>query len=166
MIYKDGKLVSKNKGNEKIIKKPINQVVYYGTHIEPLINQELFAREMLSLVNELIVSFGIHKLEYDPQLQQGTDIRTNEILEVFSHTRPDGGRFSTALGNIQWSTIGENIASSTSEGYDPNGKIIIEEYMTKIIFDSYYNSKGHYENMVNEEYSSFATAIIRGNYHL
>ena len=109
-------------------------------------------------MNELRVSVGVHKLTYDSTLQQGTNIRAREILDVFSHTRPDGRHFITAFGyELPNYYLGENIAYNyiTEEGN-------VERDMAKKFFDQYYNSQGHYENMVDEGYVTFATGVTLG----
>ena len=111
-------------------------------------------------MNELRVSVGVHKLTYDNTLQNGTNIRAREVMDVFSHTRPDGRHLITAFGYKDGETnyyLGENIAGNYITE-DSN----VEKAMAKKFFNQYYNSPGHYDNMVEESYVTFATAATLG----
>ena len=43
-----------------------------------------------------------------------------------------------------------------------NGVDTLEKHMAKEFFNQYYNSQGHYDNMVSESYVTFATGVALG----
>ena len=162
--YIRGEFDSEKQVSSKITKQPVNKIIEVGTKKKPVQNeivfdQQVFSQELLKLVNELRVSVGVHKLTYDNTLQNGTNIRAREVMDVFSHTRPDGKHFITAFGyELPNYYLGENIALNyiTTESN-------VEKHMAKKFFNQYYNSSGHYENMVYEGYVTFATAATLGS---
>jgi len=70
------------------------------------------AEEVHRLTNAERVRAGSPELIKMPSLTQAAGVRANEIITSFSHTRPDGRSFLTALDekNIPYTLAGENIA--------------------------------------------------------
>lgn len=160
LTYEDGELVSKEVVGERVTQQPVNRVVQRGT-LDTTINQQEYANEMLTLVNNLRREVGVQELEYDSSLQQGADVRAQEVTEQFSHTRPDGSSFHTVFPIGSWSLIGENIASNYIGDLNESDGVTLEQYMARKHFDQYYNSQGHYDNMVNPEFTRFATSTAK-----
>ena len=94
------------------------------------------AQEVLTYVNELRESLGVSQLKMDTSLMTSAMQRAAEIAVYFDHTRPDGSSCFSINGKM----YGENIAagSSTASG----------------AYNQWYNSSGHYANMVNSSYNS------------
>ena len=101
-----------------------------------------YAEEILSLVNEERSRAGVSALTLDASAERAAEIRAEEIEQNFSHTRPDGGDFSTALSQqgVNFRTSGENIA------YGQNSA---EEVM-----QGWMNSSGHRANILNQSFTS------------
>lgn len=99
--------------------------------------QEL-ANEVLRLVNEERAKVGARPLVLDKVLMDGCEIRARELTQNFSHTRPNGRAFRTALRTDNPYT-GENIAA---------GQSTPEE-----VVDSWMHSPGHRANILNKRYS-------------
>ena len=160
-VFKDGVLVETREISRVTIRQPINKRVQYG--LEFTINNQLFAQEMLVLVNNLRESVGVSALKYDSTLQTGTDIRAREVMDVFSHTRPDGRHFITAFGySLPNYYLGENIASNYGQAsWVEDTSRTFESYMAELFFNQWKNSKGHYDNMVHEDYVTFATSTAK-----
>lgn len=100
-----------------------------------------FEWEMLRLVNKERLSKKLLPLSTFDDLQKSCDTREPEIIQEFSHTRPDGTSCSTALEGTakNYSSAGENIAAGNQAASDT--------------FKQWMNSPGHRANMLSESYS-------------
>ena len=116
---------------------------------------------MLRLINEARAKEGAAPLAFDYERQPATDIRVEEITEVFSHNRPNGKLCYSVLDDLGLSfyyTAGENIAyfgyysmdSDTTEGY------------TKL-HNQFMDSPGHRGNILNSDFKSVALSFIIKN---
>lgn len=103
-------------------------------------NSEILDR-ILELVNIERQKAGLGSLEYYYSGQSAADIRAAEIIESFSHTRPDGSSCFTVFDefNINYRSVGENIAY----GY-PTPEAVVEGWM---------NSDGHRANILNPSFT-------------
>ena len=84
---------------------------------------------------------GLNPLEYYAAGQKAADIRAKEIINEFSHERPDKTMCFTALkeNNINYYSAGENIAT----GY----------YSAEIVMDAWMNSPGHKANILDPDFT-------------
>lgn len=107
-----------------------------------------YAEEVLALVNAERAKAGVGALTLDSNAQQAAEIRAAEIRQSFSHTRPDGRDFGTALteAGVRYTASGENIA------YGQNSP---EEVMR-----GWMNSEGHRANILNGSYTSIGIGHI------
>ena len=90
---------------------------------------------------------GAAALKLDEDLCKAAQIRAEEIAELFSHTRPDGTSCFTVLKEIGWSSygmVGENIAMG--------------QRTPESVMDSWMNSQGHRENILNEAFTAVGIA--------
>ena len=71
-----------------------------------------FAALVAALVNAARAEYGLPALTVDAKVQQAAQVRAQESAQSFSHTRPDGSSFSTALteAGVSYIRSGENIA--------------------------------------------------------
>ena len=71
-----------------------------------------FAAQVAALVNAARAEYGLSALTVDAKVQQAAQVRARESAQSFSHTRPDGSSFSTALteAGVSYIRSGENIA--------------------------------------------------------
>lgn len=97
---------------------------------------------VLDRMNDLRARNGAGSLVFDDALTRAADLRAREIVEYFSHTRPDGRDCFSVLKefNIRYNTCAENIAYGT--GVDG------EE-----VFNMWDNSPGHHRNMVGRKFT-------------
>ena len=116
-------------------------------------NNKKIANEVISYTNKYRKEVGAKELRYDENLSVAASIRAIEIAiyDKFDHTRPNGTSFSTAIKElgINYGYLGENIAY---------GYIDSEE-----VSDAWKNSKGHYKNMVNANYSKIGIGYYEYN---
>ena len=100
---------------------------------------------IISLTNQARESRGLSSLRYASEYQAAADIRAQEIVSNFSHTRPNGSGPETTLDELgcEYSSVGENIAYVASM-YKPNK--IVENWLA---------SPGHASNMLSSTFDSF-----------
>lgn len=96
-------------------------------------------QRILELVNIEREKEGLSPLQYYNAGQSAADIRAEEIIETFSHTRPDGTDCFTVLEGIHYRTAGENIA--------------LGHRSAEQVVDAWMNSPGHRANIMNESFT-------------
>ncbi len=109
---------------------------------------------MLDLINAERQKSGVPPLSFDSQLTKLAQIRAKELAEKYdpTHLRPDGRDWVTIFneeGGYSFGFAGENIAY---------GQRTVDEVM-----NSWYNSAGHYSNMVNSNYKHVGIAWSEKN---
>lgn len=107
----------------------------------------VLAGEIFDLVNYYRVTNGVENLTYNEKLQEAADIRAKESAQSFSHTRPDGTDFATAI-TIDYTKSGENLLLIDK---------VIADY--EVIVDTWMNSAGHKANILDKEFHSTAIGI-------
>lgn len=112
-------------------------------------NYEAFAVEVLNLVNAERANIGVAPLRLADDLQAATAIRAREIVEVFSHTRPDGSDCFTVMRS-RGRTCGENIAAGHASASET-----VEQWM---------NSEGHRENILNPDFRELGVGYAYEDY--
>ena len=100
-----------------------------------------YARQVAKLVNEERAKVGLHPLTFDTEIASAAQIRANEIKTSFSHTRPDGRKFSTVLtdNGIRFTGAGENIAWGQKS--------------PEHVMEAWMNSDGHRANILNAKFT-------------
>ena len=100
------------------------------------------AEQVVKLVNEERTKAGLPALTVNADITTAANVRANEIKRVFSHTRPDGSSFSTALKEqgVSFRGSGENIAW---------GQKSPEQVM-----NAWMNSDGHRANILNKNFKN------------
>lgn len=93
--------------------------------------------EVLRIVNAERTNAGLQPLTMLPALQSATDVRALELIQSFSHTRPNGSSCFTAIAEagLNYISAGENIAA----GYGTPAQVM----------DGWMNSSGHRANILN-----------------
>ena len=81
-------------------------------------------------------------------LQDSCDIREPELVENFSHTRPDGSKCFTAIKDFNAASMGENIYACPSASSSRFVEIDSEKVMT-----AWMNSTGHRANILSTKYN-------------
>ncbi len=107
------------------------------------------ASEVLLRVNQERSAVGRRTLVPDSRLMQFARTRAEELIQNFSHTRPDGREWSTIFSdnNYKFSSISENIAM---------GQRSPKEAMA-----SWMNSDGHRKNIMQEKADKIGVAVSR-----
>lgn len=99
-------------------------------------------KQIAELVNQERAKAGLPSLQWSTAASDAAQIRAKELAVSFSHSRPDGSSFATALtqAGIRYSSSGENIAY---------GQTSAEQVMNQ-----WMNSSGHRANILSADYSS------------
>lgn len=110
-----------------------------------------YAAEVLRLVNQERAKAGLSALTTNSTLQAAADKRAQETVQSFSHTRPNGTKFSTALQEfgVPFRTAGENIAY---------GQKSPQEVVT-----GWMNSPGHRANILNGNFGKIGIGVYQSN---
>ena len=105
-------------------------------------SQDAFANQVVKLVNEERAKAGLSPLSVNSKAANAAQTRAREIEKSFSHTRPDGSSFNTALteAGVSFRGAGENIAY---------GQTTPQQVM-----EGWMNSSGHRANILNANYTS------------
>lgn len=101
---------------------------------------------ILRISNNARAAAGVSALSMIEILQQTADVREGELLELYSHTRPNGEKCFTALpSDYKYVGAAENIAQAV-------GKRTVQ-YSSDDAANGWINSPGHYTNMINGSYA-------------
>lgn len=116
-------------------------------------SEEYYNNYIIGATNEERTKKGLPEYRYASEYQAAADIRAEELIQGFSHTRPDGSAPSTALDELgaHYSNVGENIAWVSSM-YKPSK--IMEEWMA---------SSGHASNILSSAFDSFVVGTACSN---
>ena len=103
------------------------------------------AAEVIRQVNEERAKYGLEPLTVNAQLTSAACVRANEIVELFSHTRPDGSSWST----VSSAAMGENIAKGQSSA--------------DRVMAAWMSSEGHRANILRESFGSIGVCALKVN---
>ena len=106
------------------------------------------ASEVVRLTNSARSQNGYAALIEDGALSDAAAVRAREIARSFSHTRPSGASFSSALSEsgVSYLRAGENIASG-------------QKSASEVVY-AWMNSLGHRANILNSSYSRIGSASV------
>ena len=110
---------------------------------------ENFAVEVLNLVNAQRAKVGAAPLTLANDLQAAAAIRARELLQTFSHMRPDGSDCFSVMRN-RGRTCGENIAAGNA-----TAAATVEQWMS---------SDGHRENILNPAFRELGVGYAYEDY--
>lgn len=111
-----------------------------------------YASQVAALVNAVRAQHGLAALTVDARVQRAAQVRAAETVQSFSHTRPNGSSFSTALteAGVTYRTAGENIAYGQST--------------PQAVVDAWMNSSGHRANILSSSYTTIGVGytVVNG----
>lgn len=103
------------------------------------------ADEVVRQVNAERAKRGLNALSTDPELERAAAVRAQELLENFSHTRPDGSSWSS----VSSAARGENIAM----GHDSVDRVMA----------AWMSSDGHRANILRESFSTIGVCALEAD---
>lgn len=115
----------------------------------PDVENMSFIGQVVSLVNIERAKEGLAALTVDEKVQAAAQIRAMECEQSFSHTRPNGSNFATALKEqgVSYRRAGENIAW---------GQRSPEE-----VVNAWMNSPGHRANIMNANFTKIGVGYYQ-----
>lgn len=110
-----------------------------------------YAQQVVNLVNAERAKEGLSPVSVDTKVENAAQTRAQEIVTSFSHTRPNGTSFGTALkaAGVSYNACGENIAY---------GQKSPEAVMT-----AWMNSSGHRANIMNANFKYIGVGYYQVN---
>ena len=117
---------------------------------KPEADKELtFAEQVVELVNQERTKAGLSAVTLDQNIASAALVRAKEIETSFSHTRPNGSKFSTALTEqgVTFKGAGENIAWGQK-----SPEAVIHAWM---------NSEGHRANILNKNFTKIGVGYYQ-----
>ena len=110
-----------------------------------------YEAEVVRLVNAERAKYGLAALTQDDGAQNVAHVRAKEIVQSFSHTRPDGRSCFTASSDqgVTYRSAGENIAY----GYATPAQVV----------NGWMNSEGHRKNILSASYTKIGVGSYSAN---
>lgn len=110
-----------------------------------------YIARVVELVNQERAREGLAPLAVDQSVQTAAQVRAQEIVTSFSHTRPNGSSFSTALKeqNVSYRSAGENIAWG--------------QHSPEEVVNAWMNSAGHRANIMNARFTTIGVGYYQHN---
>ena len=110
-----------------------------------------YEAEVVRLVNAERAKYGLAALTQDDGAQNVAHVRAKEIVQSFSHTRPDGRTCFTAASDlgVTYRSAGENIAY----GYATPAQVV----------NGWMNSEGHRKNILSASYTKIGVGSYSAN---
>lgn len=108
--------------------------------------------EVLRIVNIERAKEGLNSLSMTKTLQDVANVREKELLEYYSHTRPNGQKCSTAIpSTVKVRVVRENICRGTQQ-------------TPKTCMESWMNSTGHRNNILSDNTQYIGVGVSRGRW--
>ena len=106
-----------------------------------------YIEEVVALVNKARVEAGVHELTIDYDLCRAAQVRAKECVTTFSHTRPDGTPYKTAIAEagVVSNYTGENVAT---------GHTSPQQVVSRLL-----KSEGHKANIINEKFTRIGIGL-------
>ena len=136
-----------------------NNKVVEVTNIEKAV-----AERFLYYVNQERAEVGVQPLRTNSALTKAAELRGDEIVESFSHTRPNGSQWNTAIDEYGFRRLGENVAYNAGiihfQFIETDAELAEEiDYAARFFFGQFKGSSGHYKNMINEYFNSTGIGV-------
>ena len=126
----------------------LDRPVQGSSSVSASIRSSSAASEVVRLTDSARGQNGYAALVEDGALSDAAAVRAREIARSFSHTRPSGASFSSALSEsgVTYLRAGENIASGQKSASE--------------VVNAWMNSPGHRANILNSSYSRIGSASV------
>ena len=130
---------------------PLSDLPVDGEPVDPYegldATQKKYVDEVVTLVNQAREKEGLQPLTLDPQLRKGAQVRAAECVKVFSHTRPDGSSYKTAISEagVVSNYTGENVACGHTSAQQ--------------VVKAWLDSPGHRDNILNSNFTKIGVGL-------
>lgn len=121
---------------------PGNSSTEESTPEETPSEEHAFIQQLVDLVNAERAKAGLSPLTINTKVQAAAMVRAKECEQRFSHTRPNGTSFATALKEqkVSYRSAGENIAWG--------------QHSPEEVMKAWMNSSGHRANIMNPNFTT------------
>ena len=110
---------------------------------------EQWEHEVLTLVNKIRIKNNLSQLAWGDTCSSAADIRANETMTLYAHTRPDGSSWSTVCpAPDSGGTSGENLAIGNAA---VSPATVVALWM---------GSESHRANILNPDYTKLAVGFV------
>ena len=135
---------------------PVDQTPGYDKAIPSdfKLDSRAVAKEVLELLNADRAKVGAPSLEWNEDIIKCAEIRADEIVKSYSHTRPDGRRAWTVLEDLNLN----NRYGFASENNSITIKGTTNKEVAYTIYQNWYNSLQHRKNMLNPAIKYYGSA--------
>lgn len=108
-----------------------------------------YLKQVVDLVNAERAKEGLAPLSVNAKVQAAAQVRAMESEKLFSHTRPDGSSFATALKEqgVSYRRAGENIAWG--------------QRTPQQVVNAWMNSAGHRANIMNPDFTTIGVGYYQ-----
>ena len=108
-----------------------------------------YIQQVVNLVNAERAKEGLAPLTINTKVQAAAQVRAKECEQSFSHTRPNGTSFATALKeqNVSYRSAGENIAWG--------------QRSPREVVSAWMNSSGHRANIMNANFTTIGVGYYQ-----
>lgn len=113
-------------------------------------NSASFPQEMMDLVNAERAKYGLPALKYYTAGQSGANTRAKELMQYFSHTRPDGSKWWTISSFDK--SVCQAGAENIARGYG-NPADVVAAFM---------GSESHRNNILSAQYTHIVVGYYEG----
>ena len=112
-------------------------------------NTHPYFKQVVDLVNAERAKEGLAPLSVNAKVQAAAQVRAMESEKLFSHTRPDGSSFATALKEqgVSYRRAGENIAWG--------------QRTPQQVVNAWMNSAGHRANIMNPNFTTIGVGYYQ-----
>ncbi len=113
--------------------------------------EDTLAEQVVKLVNEERAKRGLSPLTIEKSIESAALVRAKETEVSFSHTRPDGSSFSSALKEqgVSYKGAGENIAWGQKS--------------PEAVMQAWMNSDGHRANILNAKFTKIGVGYYQNS---
>lgn len=149
-VSTSGKVTAKAVGTATVTVRNLANSVSASITIRVIssLDIERLIKEVFKLTNQERIYAGLPALTYNNVLEDGAMIRAEEIIQSFSHTRPDGSKFFTVFNNTYaFHLMGENLAA----GFNSAAAVV----------NGWMNSEGHRANILKDGYTQIGIGIAK-----
>lgn len=117
-----------------------------------------FATEMLRQINEYRAANGVRELKLSSICVEAANVRVQEQVSAFSHTRPNGTRFLTVYDDLGYKGVfdikGENLQKHSDASYDIDTASLVTEAI-----ENFKLSESHNALMLSDSYEYVGFAV-------
>ena len=113
--------------------------------------QTEYVNEVLYLVNEARADANLPALTLDPALQKAAQVRASECTDNFSHTRPDGTSYQTAI-----------LQAGVVSGYTGES-VAIGQTSAQQVVNRWLNSEMHRANILSSNYTRVGIGLAENS---